>query len=422
MISRSEALAHILDRLAPLPAVSMPVGDAVGCVVATDVVATGSVPPFANSAMDGVAVRAAESGVDARFRLAGTVAAGDAGDIAVPPGSAVRIMTGAPVPADVDAVVMVEWCRFGTDGTEGTDDEWVEVSQAVPVGNHIRPAGDDIAPGDVVVTSGSPVTPGVAALVRTVGFDRVDVHRRPVVGVMSTGDELVQPPASLGPGQIYDSNRAAIVALVEECGATAIDLGLIADDEALIEAALVDGAARCDALITTGGVSMGDFDFVKSVLARIADMRWMQVSIKPAKPLAFGTIAADGKDVPVFGLPGNPVSSMVSFELFARPGLRRLAGHRTFERPTWPVVAAHDFARRSDGKEHFVRVVVERVEAADAAADGGSAAHWAARSAGGQGSHQMSAMAIANGLAVLPDGDGVRAGEWFDVLVTGPTG
>lgn len=405
MISRSEALEHVLSRLRPHPAAVVRVVDALDAVLADDVVAARPVPPFANTAMDGVAVRAVDTSPGTRLRLVGTVAAGDSGDLDVGPGEAARIMTGAPLPRGADAVVMVELCEFGIDG----NDEWVEVAASVDVGNHVRPVGDDIDVGQVVLTAGTAVGPGGVALLRTVGRDSVAVHRRPRVGVFSTGDELVEPPAELGPGQIYDSNRAALVALVTTNGFEAVDLGLVPDDEAAIEAALLGGADDCDAIVTSGGVSMGDFDYVKAVLDRIGDMRWMQVAIKPAKPLAFGTIERAGRSIPVFGLPGNPVSSLVSFELFARPGLRRLAGHERTERPTLTVRAGEPLRRRPDGKEHFVRVTVE------AGADG-----WVARSAGKQGSHHVAAMALANALAVLPDGDGVDAGEPVDVLVTGP--
>ena len=408
MISRADALRHVLDRVQPLPAAPVRVTAAAGLVLAEDVVAPRPVPPFANTAMDGVAVRSSDTAPGARLRLVGTVAAGDAGAIEVGVGEAVRVMTGAPVPPGADAVVMVELCSFEGSG----DDEWVTVGQAVPAGNHIRPAGDDVAAGTVVLAAGATITPGAVALLRTVGRATVSAHPRPRVGVMSTGDELVEPPAELGPGQIYDSNRAALVALVTEAGFDAIDLGLVGDDEPAIEAALRSGAASCDAVISSGGVSMGDFDFVKTVLDRIGDMTWMQVAIKPAKPLAFGTIAAEGRKVPVFGLPGNPVSSMVSFELFARPALRRLAGHERVERPVTTVVAGEDFRRRVDGKTHFARVVLSA----------GEGDRLVARSAGGQGSHHLGAMAAANGLAVLPDGDGVAAGDLVDVLVVGPVG
>jgi molybdopterin molybdotransferase len=406
MISRADALRHVLERVAPLSPVEVEVASAAGLVLAEDVTASRPVPPFANTAMDGIAVRAADTHHGAVLRLVGTVAAGDSGAIEVGRGQAVRIMTGAPVPPGADAVVMVELCTFEGSGA----DETVTVASDVPVGNHIRPVGDDIAAGSVVLSAGSLISPGAIALLRTVGRGTVRAHPRPRVGVMSTGDELVEPPAELGPGQIYDSNRAALVALVAGSGFEPVDLGLIPDEELAIERALRDGAARCDAVLSSGGVSMGDFDFVKTVLDRVGDMAWMQIAIKPAKPFAFGTIDTGGRSVPVFGLPGNPVSSMVSFELFARPGLRRMAGHTSVDRPTMTVLAGEDFTRRTDGKTHFARVVVSA----------GEGDRYVARSAGGQGSHHLAAMAHANGLAVIEDGDGVAAGDLVDVLLVEP--
>ena len=219
---------------------------------------------------------------------------------------------------------------------------------------------------------------------------------------MSTGDELVEGSEPLQPGQIRDSNRLTLLSMAREAGLEPVDLGLIPDDERAIERALRSGVESCDAVITSGGVSMGDFDFVKAVLRRLGDFSWMQVAIKPAKPLVFGLF----DDVPVFGLPGNPVSSMVSFELFARPGLRRMMGRLDADRPRIQAVTEEPFKRTPDGKTHFTRVVVNR------SADG----RWRARLSGGQGSHQLLAMATASGLAVLPDGDGLDEGEMVEVL------
>ena len=239
----------------------------------------------------------------------------------------------------------------------------------------------------------------------SLGYVNVPVFPRPRVGVLSTGDELVDGPVALRPGQIRDANRHTLLALVRQAGCEPVDLGLARDDEAEITAAIEEGVAECDALVTSGGVSVGDFDYVKAVLDRLGRMQWMQVAIKPAKPLAFGTVG----DVPVFGLPGNPVSSMVSFELFARPGLRQLMGvapAAVLPRPV-PGVAAEPLRRRPDGKTHFVRVV------ASVGADG----RHHVRSSGGQGSNLLRSMALANALAVVPDGDGVDEGAGVDVLL-----
>jgi molybdenum cofactor synthesis domain-containing protein len=280
----------------------------------------------------------------------------------------------------------------------------VALCAEIPAGEAVRVAGDDLRTGDAVFAPGEVISPGHLGVLAGIGISDVLVHPRPRVGVLSTGDELVEAGQPLGPGQIRDSNRITLLALVAANGWHAVDLGLIRDDEAAISAAITEGAASCDAVITSGGVSMGDIDLVKVVLDRLGDMRWMQIAIRPAKPFAFGVVGS----TPVLGLPGNPVSSMVSFELLARPALRRLAGQDDLLRPEVPAIAAEPFPRRPDGKEHFVRVRVER--------DPAGVLH--VRSAGGQGSHHLTAMAYAHGLLHLPDGDGVAAGGNVRVLLT----
>jgi molybdopterin molybdotransferase len=400
MISLDDARARIFADIGVLDAVRLPLAEALGLVLAEAVVAAEAVPPFANTAMDGFAVRAADSSgasdaAPVRLAIVGTVAAGQVPDREVGPGEAVRIMTGAPIPGGADAVVMVELTRV--DGDE------VEMLAEVPTGNHIRPAGDDLQPGSEVFPAGTTLGPGHLGVLASLGVEAPLVHRRPRVGVLSTGDELVVGSAPLQPGQIRDSNRTALLALVREAGAEAVDLGLVRDDEAAVAAALTAGAADCDVLLTSGGVSMGDFDYVRSFLERQGRMNWMQVAIRPAKPLAFGLL--DG--TPVFGLPGNPVSSMVSFELFARPSLLRLMGRHDTERPRLWALAGEPLLRRPDGKVHFVRAIARQDP------DGA----WRVRSAGGQGSHQLAAMATANSLAVVPDGDGIPTGGRVSVLL-----
>ena len=320
--------------------------------------------------------------------VVGTIAAGDAPTMTITAGQAAKIMTGAPLPDGADAVVMVEV-------TESTGDD-VLVSSGVAVGHAVRNAGEDLQPGDLVFDAGTELTPGHLGVLASIGRYDVEVWRKPKVGVFSTGDELVESSRPLEPGQIRDSNRYTLLSLLERDDLEVVDLGVIPDAEDLIEEAVRRGVNDCDALLTSGGVSMGDYDYVKAVLDQIGDMRWMQVGIKPAKPLAFGLV--DG--VPVFGLPGNPVSSMVSFELFARPALRRMMGHSELHRPRLIGSTAQPWPRRPDGKTHFIRVKVDR--------DNGI---FALRSAGGQGSHQLTAMAGADALAVLPDGDGVDEGD-----------
>lgn len=404
LLPLADARAFVLSRVSRLPAVEVPVGSALGKVLAAPITSDCAVPPFDNSAMDGFAVRAedvitASATSPIPLDVIATIAAGGQASCNVGAGETARIMTGAPMPPGADAVVMVErTCPAG--------DATVHVLGAVSPGTAIRLAATDVAVGDLVLDAGAELGPAHLSLLATVGQASVEAIRRPLVGVLSTGDELVPPGLPLGQGQIYDSNRVGLLAQLHDSGFETADLGCVPDDPAAIEVALREGVARCDAVLSSGGVSMGDYDHVKVVLDQIGDMRWMQIAIKPAKPFAFGLV--DG--TPVFGLPGNPVSSMVSFELLARPALRRMAGHAVLERPMVRAQAEHDFERRPDGKIHFARAVVTWD-------DDGQA--WV-RSAGGQASYQLTAMAAANALAEVADGDGARAGERLPCWLLGP--
>ncbi|HUW03989.1 MAG TPA: gephyrin-like molybdotransferase Glp [Acidimicrobiales bacterium] len=396
MISLDDARSHVLAGCRIGATMSLPVAEAVGAVLAEGVVSSETVPPFDNTAMDGFAVRAVDTtGAPRPLRIVGELAAGAAPSTGVGVDEAIRIMTGAPMPAGADAVVMVERTRTSDDGTT------VLVEVEVEPGNHVRRAGDDLRAGTVVFEPGEVLTAGHLGVLCSVGVSTVEVVARPRVGVLSTGDELVDDGSALAPGQIRDSNRRTLLTLVADAGFESVDLGLVRDDETAIEAALEAGVLECDALVTSGGVSMGDYDLVKVVLDRLGDMRWMQIAIKPAKPLAFGTVG----DVPVFGLPGNPVSSMVSFELFARPGLRKMAGHSVLDRPRLDATALEPFDRRDDAKTHFVRVRAVVVDG-----------RIAVRSAGGQGSHQLTAMAHADALAVLEPGASVGEGDNVSII------
>lgn len=407
VVPLDDAIAHVTGRCDPLPPGPVAAGAALGLVLAADVVSAEAVPPFTNTAMDGYAVRAADTaGAPVTLPVVAEVAAGHPADRALAPGEAMRIFTGAPVPDGADAVVMVE----RTERLDGGRAVRIEV--AVEPGNHLRAAGEDLQPGERIFGAGDELTPARIGVLASLGVDEVVAHPRPRVGVLSTGDELVTGPEPLQPGQIRDSNRPTLLALAAQAGFEPVDLGHVPDDDAAIAAAFERGAATCDAVLSSGGVSMGDIDLVRVVLDRIGDMRWMQVAIRPAKPLAFGLVPGPaGRPVPIFGLPGNPVSSMVSFALFARPGLRRMAGHPDdrLHLPRVEAVATEPLARRPDGKVHFVRVVAE-------SDDRGV---LRVRSSGGQGSHQLGAMARADGLAVLPDGDGVAAGERVAVVLLG---
>jgi molybdenum cofactor synthesis domain-containing protein len=396
VIDIAEARDHVLQRCPVLEPRQLPFRTAIGCVLAGPVVATENVPPFANSAVDGYAVVAASvATAPVELAVVGEVAAGAHTDRVLAPGEAIRIMTGAPLPAGTDAVVMVE-------DTERLDaGDRVLVRRPVELGAAVRAVGDDVPAGTSLYAAGTLVTPAVAAVLASVNAAVVDVVPRPRVAVLSTGDELVDDGGPLRPGQIRETNRTMLHGLVAEAGCEAVDLGTVRDDEAELEAVLREAAETCDAIVTSGGVSMGDYDIVRAVLSTIADMRWMQIAIKPAKPFAFGLLPASGdRQVPVFGLPGNPVSSLVSFELLARPALRQMAGHPSPGRPIVDAVSDDGLARRPDGKVHYQRVV------ASFGADG----RVHVRSIASQGSHQLAATSLANALAEVPDGDGIAAG------------
>ena len=414
MVTIEEARRLVVDERSVLPATRVPIAQAVGCVLAEDAVAREDVPPFANSAVDGYAVRGTDTSdatADRPVRLAvvGEVAAGASAMAEVGRGQAVRIMTGAPLPIGADSVVMVEDTRFDGDRQVFDGSQSVAVLASVGAGDAVRAAGDDVRRGTTVFAIGTEVTPTVAGVLASINVAEPLVIRRPRVAVLSTGDELVDDGSPLAPGQIRESNRTMLIGLVERAGLTAVDYGIVRDDQSALEQTLRLAASECDAIVTSGGVSMGDYDVVKAVLSRIARMNWMQIAIKPAKPFAFGLLdRRNGGEVPVFGLPGNPVSSLVSFELLARPALRRMAGHTTSaDRPWVAAVADAPLRRRADGKVHFQRVTTRF------AADG--RLHVSPVSA--QGSHQLAATALAGGLAVVPDGDGIDVGGTVEVVL-----
>lgn len=387
----------VLDHCRPLDPVMLPLERSAGRVLATEVVAPEDVPPFDNTAVDGYAVRAADvAEAPVELVVAGEIKAGDPPGEELRAGEAIRIMTGAPIPPGADAVVMVE-------RSEILDDGRVRLSAPAAPGDAVRAAGSDVTAGTTVLAAGTEITPAVVGLLATVNARTVEVRRAAKVAVLSTGDELVTDGSALEPGQIRESNLSMLVAALGAAGCEVMDLGVVPDDEAQLERVLRTAAGECDAIVSSGGVSMGDYDVVKAVLGRIADMRWMQVAIKPAKPFAFGVL--DG--VPVFGLPGNPVSSLVSFELLARPALRHMMGFDQLHRFRVTAIADEAFPRKTDGKVHFARVI------GAFAGDG----RYHIRSVGAQGSHQLAATALADALAVLPDGDGVAEGGDVDALL-----
>lgn len=410
MIDLASAQQTVLSKCEALTTETVAIADSLGLVLAQQVHSNELIPPFDNTAVDGFALRAqdtigASEKTPVTLKVVAQIAAGVYKDIELKAGEAVSIMTGAPIPDGADAVVMVEdtnveWSALKT---VAESHKTVSIFKAATAGDAIRKAGEDIKAGQLVFEPKTQITPGHIGVLATLGFEQIKVTKAPKVAVFSTGDELTEDRGPLKPGQIRDSNRHSLIAMVKASGYEAVDFGLIADDRKAIEDTLRKAAQSCDAVITSGGVSMGEFDLVKAVLAEIADMTWMQVAIKPAKPLAVGTI----EGTPIFGLPGNPVSCMVSYELFARPALRKMAGHSKDDlyRRTITTSSNTQISRRADGKTHFYRTLLQTSE-------NGLKADLAAA----QGSHQLLAMARAEGLAVIPDGQGLKAGECFEVI------
>lgn len=403
MIAIGDARQVVLDLCPVLAAELTACQDMAGRVLAQDVVANENVPPFANSAVDGFAVRAEDvREVPCDLRVIGTLAAGATSSFTLGVGDAVRIMTGAPIPDGADAVVMVE-------DSEKLGSDRVRLTRVARHLQAIRPESSDVRNGDVVFVAGSVLNaPGVGVLA-SINARRVLAYRRARVALLSTGDELVTDGSPLLPGQIRESNLTMLATMIEATGCSVLNLGVIADDEELLEKTLHEATMRCDAIVTSGGVSMGDFDIVKAVLSRIADMKWMQLAIKPAKPFAFGQLtSSDGRTIPIFGLPGNPVSSLISYELLARPALRKMMGHtQDLLRPTVKAIVDAPLVRKTDGKIHYIRVF------GSFCPDG----RLHVQDSGPQGSHQLAATALANGLAVVPDGGGVSVGGEVDVML-----
>lgn len=360
-----------------------------GLVLAQEVIAPFDVPPFANSAMDGFAVQAADTlPPPAELAVIEDVAAGYVASRTVAPGMAIKIMTGAPLPGGADAVVKVE------DTTQSGDR--VRIAEGVVAGQNVRPAGGDLVAGTVVFEAGTRLTPHHLGVLTSIGVFEPVVRRRPVVAVLSTGDEVVSASTPLTPGKIHDSNRPQLIALLDELGADVIDLGIVGDDQDELRAVLARGSAEADVLFSSGGVSMGEYDMVKKIVAESGDVQLWRVAIKPAKPFAFGHLAG----TPFFGLPGNPVSVVVAFEQFARPALLKMMGATALFRSRIPAVLA-TAVQTDPEKTVFLRTV------ATLEGDG-----WVARPATGQASNQLTALARANAFAVVPVGTaGLESGS-----------
>ncbi len=378
MLTYEEALAQILSHTQPLPPVQTPLGSALGLVLAEDLITFHDLPPFDNSSMDGFAVRAADiADAGTVLPVQGEIAAGTLSIPLLLPNYALRIMTGAPVPDGADTVVPVE-------DTEAHENGVAFLEQA-EFGQHIRRRGEEVQSGTVVVPKGTRLRPAEIGMAATVGRAEVLAHPKPRVAIVSTGDELVEPGKELRRGQIYNSNAYALAAQVEEAGGIVTHQLHARDTPDALRAAF-DACAGADVLITSGGVSVGDFDYVKAVFAERGTVDFWRVAIRPGKPLAFG----QWDTTLFFGLPGNPVSSMVTFELFVRPTLRRLAGQVHLTRPEVQVRLAEEVSH-TPGRRSYQRAVVTPQ-------DGG----YLARTTGAQGSGMLRSMVLANALLVLP--------------------
>jgi molybdopterin molybdotransferase len=402
MTTPAEALQSILARVAPLPPRTLPLAEALGLAAAEAIRSAEQVPPFTNSAMDGYAVRAEDlAGASperpVRLRVLGDLAAGATPDRAVAAGTAWRIMTGAPLPEGADSVVPVE------DTVRGED--WVEVRKPLREGIHIRLAGEDIQAGLALVEAGRGLRPGDLGVLAAVGHPVVTVHPRARVAVLTTGDELVDASERPGPGQIRDANIHAICAQLAACGAVPVPFARVRDDRAALAGVLRE-AMQADAILTTGGISVGDYDFVKGILEELGAQRvFWKVAQKPGGPLGFWMLG----DKPVFGIPGNPVAAMLMVEEYVRPALRRLMGFAKLHRPVAEARLEDGWTGKAgDHRTTFLRVVVRR--------EGGQ---LLARLTGPQGSAILSSMLHANALAVVPVGmDRVEPGGMVPLHLT----
>lgn len=395
MMSYDEALAKTLARVERLGTETVDITDVLGCVLAQDIVSDVDVAPFDNSAMDGYAVRAedlesATEDAPVVLRVLDHIAAGSVSGVTIGPGEAARIMTGAPVPEGADTVVMIEVSTPLE--KEGSTGGTVGFSAAVQAGANIRLRGEELSAGDVVLRAGEHIGAAAIGLMATVGAQRVEVYRRPRVGIVATGDELVDVSEKPGPGRIRNSNGPTLVALVKEAGGVPTYLGIARDNLESTEA-LLSRAPEFDVLITTGGVSMGDFDIVKDVLGKIGELEFWKVAIKPGVAQTYGTILG----TPFFGLPGNPTSTMVAFELFVRPAIRKMRGLANLHRPRVNATLSQPIDKKA-GRRHFLRARLERV----ASAPGEAAVHYTVALSGKQSSAMLSPMHRANCLISLP--------------------
>ena len=391
MLNVDEALARILDQVECLPSEARPILDVLGQTLAEDIVSSFDIPPHDNVAMDGYAVQAldinaATTANPSRLQIIGELPAGVTPQQAVEPGTAIRVMTGAPLPPGADTVVPFELTSEREYAQRVTVSSTISIYDPPPAGANIRRAGEDIRLGRVVLAKGIELRPAEIGVIASVGLARVKVHRRPRVAILSTGNELLEPGDLLVPGKIYDSNTYSLAALVRKYGGEPVVLGIALDEVEDIRARVRAGL-ETDLLLTSAGVSKGDYDVVKDVLAAEGAVEFWQVAIKPGRPMAFGLISG----VPHVGLPGNPVASIVAFEQFVRPAMLKMLGRSRLRKPEIEAVF-HGRVTNGDNRRCFARVrVVEE--------DGQMHAY----PAGPQGSGVLTSMAYANGLAIVPE-------------------
>lgn len=399
-----EARELVIGRVHTLTAEEVSLLDALGRVLARDAVTDIDVAPFDNSAMDGFAVRAADlagasEDTPVELDVVVNIGAGDWWDGEVGEGQAARIMTGAPVPAGVDSVVMVEFTRpVSGDGGEGSR---VAFEREPVLGDHIRRRGEEVLAGDVVLAAGEVLGPAGIGLLAATGHATVPVYRRPRVAIISTGSELVEVAEKPGPGKIRNSNSYSIAAQVLAAGGIPVRFPIVPDDMDATREAFTRAAQECDYIVTSGGVSVGDFDFVKPVLEELGELTFCKVMMRPGNPQTLGSI----EGVPLFGLPGNPTSTYVGFEIFVRPALRAMQGFSAIDRPVTRARLSHDVKKKQD-RRYYLRGRVERVS------DG-----YEASLPYSQSSALLTAAHKGNCFVVLPEGDGVfPAGTMVDCV------
>lgn len=405
MIEPEEATRLIFENVAAPTAADtemVPLMEGEGRMLAEDIAAIQDMPPFNTTAVDGYALLAADA--DQPRRILGDQTAGRISVLAVTPGTAVRIMTGAPLPAGADSVIMVEFT--------GEKDGTLTVESAPKAGENVRPQGQDLTAGQPVLAAGTLLGPSELGLIATVNRPTFRAVRRPRIAIVSTGDEIVEPGSEARPGQIYDSNRFSLVSAVRRAYAEPVSLGIAPDTKEELRELIHTALSNYDGLITSGGVSVGKLDLVKELLEEIGTIHFGRVNLKPGKPLTFVTVEQGGKRKPVFGLPGFPVSSLVSFELFVRPAILKMGGRTLLQRPVVQVQLEHDVPHSPDRNE-FIRAVVSEVF------DPASGSYrYTARTTGAQNSSRLLSMLGANALLRLTPGpDALKAGTSVPALL-----